>query len=1178
MIVKVLTVTVLLLQATTTSCKVQNQEKQFHKAVEYWTEALCTLQKTKTFVFHGIFLNSTKTLENFFDVLLQTTSDYCSAIVLLKIYSNKPNFRQDASSNVVNSNTRRNNVVTRRYTRTEECNVVEKRTIRSLMSVSNVLHQKWNVGGDWRRKDERYIDMWTVNVIFLGDSDSFEKLLNSGTLFEWNSREHFIVLAVWNDLLEELNDRRPMIDRTLRKLWLEHHIQNVLFDEPLSRRHDSTLYMYDPFAVTGEGTWGQLESVDGTSKRQILRLLSLLTYQRTINFNGYLFNVSIFDQDQEGMKIRGKIDPRSIFASSGGYNGPSGILLGELVRKLNFTINVIEPNTTEMYGHQMENGTFSGAVGDVAYRRVVASFASFFVKRYVDDMSSIEFTTTVGFDQVCVIVPKAGKIPKGLRMFYIFESSVWLYILLSYILVYFTWYYVQLFSPTGLINPFAFNIFDEISRELSHTLGEISRQLSKSLDETSREQNNSLDEISRELSKSLDEISRQLSLTLDEISRQLSHTLDEISRQLSLTLDEISRQRSHTLGEISRELSNTLDEISRELSQSLDEISRELSLTLDEISRQLSHTLREISRELSKSLDETSREQSNSLDEISRGPSHTFDEISRDSKSKSNRQTTAFHVFFVCTGYPVTLPLTTSKRCLLLGILFSSITIVGIFNGILYKSFAKDMFYKDINNLAELDASGLPVGFLSYSTVDIFGTRNEPNLSRVSKSLQTKLIHLQRPIEMVAFHRNISGLLREQYFSLMHESLIDATGTHMLHLVTECPARFYLACLIPSNSFLRERLNIVIGRLNQAGLPTLWQKTTIQEKALKMKLNIQKDRKHEKQIFVAFQLCDLQICLFILATGLFSSTVVFFHEKEPNLFSRTSYESYDLERGPVFYEAYYPDSNEDSRSNYQEKFYFDRGTVLEKTYQLPSERLPYQENNVQLDNYQTRPDNYLQNDDRFTLETNTQPLDIKEISKIARRAISRDLENWNTIENYLDRAKYQDPVYRRRVVVPEQGYRLEQPIHGRDSVGGFRPIRYENQLPREQEVVQAVRTNEMNVASLKDTNPANSRSILDPYPTENIFAPRPQVINYIFSRKPEVTTENKVQSVSEAKETSETIPRNYGDNLIQDEIKKSEEDKDVKVTSIEVSEVPRHKTRHHHGEWPKRDYSRRHQS
>ncbi|CAK9813739.1 hypothetical protein ANTQUA_LOCUS7747 [Anthophora quadrimaculata] len=343
------------------------------------------------------------------------------------------------------------------------------------------------------------------------------------------------------------------------------------------------------------------------------------------------------------------------------------------------------------------------------------------------------------------------------------------------------------------------------------------------------------------------------------------------------------------------------------------------------------------------------------------------------------------------------------------------------------------------------------------------------------------------------------------------------------------------------------------------------------------------------------------------------------------------YESYDLERGPVFYEAYYPDSNEDSRPNYQEKRYFDQGTILEKTYQLPSERLPYPESNVQLDSYQTRPDNFLRNDDRFTLETNTQPLDIKEISNIARRAISRDLENWNTIENYLDRAKYQDPLYRRRIVVPEQGYRIEQPIRGigsslqdpsklqrnlrrdlyeevrgeslslpnrvqssenqrdpsairrltardidRDSLDAFRSIRYEDQLSRDQEMAQSVRTREMNIAALKNSNPANT--IVDPYPTENIFAPRPQVINYIFSRKPEVTTENKIENVPEANETSDAVPRNYGDNLIQDEIKKSEEDKDVKVTSIEVSEVPRHKTRHHHGEWPKRDYSHRHQS
>ena len=334
------------------------------------------------------------------------------------------------------------------------------------------------------------------------------------------------------------------------------------------------------------------------------------------------------------------------------------------------------------------------------------------------------------------------------------------------------------------------------------------------------------------------------------------------------------------------------------------------------------------------------------------------------------------------------------------------------------------------------------------------------------------------------------------------------------------------------------------------------------------------------------------------------------------------YESYDLEKGPVFYEAYYPDTNEEPRSNYQQKRYFDQGAVLEKTYQVPSERLTYPANNIQVDNYENRANTILQNDDRFFLETNTQPLDVKEISKLARRAISRDLENWNTLEDYLDRAKYQDLVFRRRIVVPdglvpnlpdslkeqrdlrrdlyeeirEEPLALPSRIEStedqrdsirrltardladRDSLGSLKSIRYEDQPTREQKVIQAVRTSQINVPLTRDTNPSDSRSITNAYPTENIFAPRPQVINYIFSRKPEITTENKVRNLPETKETSELMPRNYGDNLIQDEMKKTTEDKDVKVTSIEVSEVPRHKTRHHHGEWPRRDYPHRHQS
>lgn len=343
------------------------------------------------------------------------------------------------------------------------------------------------------------------------------------------------------------------------------------------------------------------------------------------------------------------------------------------------------------------------------------------------------------------------------------------------------------------------------------------------------------------------------------------------------------------------------------------------------------------------------------------------------------------------------------------------------------------------------------------------------------------------------------------------------------------------------------------------------------------------------------------------------------------------YESYDLEKGPVFYEAYYPDTNEEPRNNYQDKRYFDRGPVLEKSYQIPSERFTYPENNIQLDNYQNSAANtILQNDDRLSVESNTRSLDIQEISKIARRAISRDLENWNTLENFLDRVKDQDSFFRRRIIVPETGYRIEQQIRridplsnslkqqrglrrdvyeeiqeepltlpnriqlderdsirrlttrdlaNRDILKPISSIQYnDNKASREQEMIQAIRTSQLNTPLLKDANPSDSKSIIDSYPKENIFAPRPQVINYIFSRKPELTTQNKVQNLSQTKNISEFMPRNYGDNLIQNEVKKTGENKDVKVTSIEISEVPKHKTRHHHGEWPKRDYSRHHQS
>lgn len=75
-------------------------------------------------------------------------------------------------------------------------------------------------------------------------------------------------------------------------------------------------------------------------------------------------------------------------------------------------------------------------------------FESFFIKKYSNDVKEdIEFSVYMDFDRVCVIVPKATKIPKGLRTYHFFPLSVWICSILSQVFVYLTWYFLQLFTP-----------------------------------------------------------------------------------------------------------------------------------------------------------------------------------------------------------------------------------------------------------------------------------------------------------------------------------------------------------------------------------------------------------------------------------------------------------------------------------------------------------------------------------------------------------------------------------------------------------------------------------------------------------------------------------------------------------------------------------------------------------
>lgn len=320
--------------------------------------------------------------------------------------------------------------------------------------------------------------------------------------------------------------------------------------------------------------------------------------------------------------------------------------------------------------------------------------------------------------------------------------------------------------------------------------------------------------------------------------------------------------------------------------------------------------------------------------------------------------------------------------------------------------------------------------------------------------------------------------------------------------------------------------------------------------------------------------------------------------------------SYNLDKGPVFYEAYYPDTH----NNHGQKPYSDQNTVLETSFQVPFERIAHSETAnhpvtinesfVIVDNeilprkqwemigsqrnYDTASELAPFSNERSTTfddDKNSQTINIEEISKLVRRAISRDLENWNTLEGYLDRTVHRPQlgIHSREINKNEEGGSYMFPLNRKFvEMDSSKRSSFETSLPRKLDVRNAKERpiyfegvdtsgsqNEMSVSETQAVDIPPPIDISDSLPPENIFQPRPQLVRYMFFKKPMPPRLDKQNETP----IDQSTPRTYGDNLIREEITNDTRDRigeNVKVTSIEISEQPRHKTRHHHGEFPHR--------
>ncbi|XP_067208039.1 uncharacterized protein [Linepithema humile] len=542
---------------------------------------------------------------------------------------------------------------------------------------------------------------WNVHVILTSDTRSLEQISKNGSTFEWNAQDRFIVLIARCESHGPLSvESYSKIDDVLRTLWSERKMYRVSVSETILVNDtipiNQVVRTYNPFAKVNDSAWGKIEITNVETAEETASMLSRSAHRWTSNMNEYKLKVGMFTQGQTVEKE----NESSSQSRSDVFKELDEIMLKTISQQMNFTAKIMDPTDNLWFGYQLSNGTYTGALGDVVHGRADIYFESFFVKKYSINLQraeDVDFSVYFDFDRLCVVVPKAHKVPKWLRIYHFFPLSIWIGTTLTYIVMCVMWCFLQTFTPGR--------------------------------------------------------------------------------------------------------------------------------------------------------------------------------------KERVGFRATVYRSFLLNAGCPQKLPDTNAERILLSGIFLANVTLVGIFSGILYNSFAHDMYYPDIDSLQDLDASRLPLLLTSISLTDIFGSGNESDTTPVMKSLRKKLEYGENSVKKIAAYRNVSGFIRKNHQPIFNEEFIDEDGSPLLHLVQECPGAFYLSYLLPINSILRERLNTLIGRLNQAGLPMLWENHVTAELIASKRLLAKKKLTHHENGFVPFNLSDVQSSFYMLLMGLSVAIIAFFHER-----------------------------------------------------------------------------------------------------------------------------------------------------------------------------------------------------------------------------------------------------------------------------------------------------------
>lgn len=230
-----------------------------------------------------------------------------------------------------------------------------------------------------------------------------------------------------------------------------------------------------------------------------------------------------------------------------------------------------------------------------------------------------------------------------------------------------------------------------------------------------------------------------------------------------------------------------------------------------------------------------------------------------------------YYVLAICLSVTVRIQSSALSQSiyLVLCLGFSLVT-TSIFQGNLVKSFSRETYFPELNDLNAIDKSGLQISTRLNIFVDI-----PPSLRYRFESKHVTDAAV-KSIDRAAYKRDVCAVERKEDAKFLIDSIyVSPEGVPLLYITKECPFTYYAAFIVPKGSPFLPKFNSVTMRFVEGGFIGKWYKDVTVSITIHRRMT--ETNKNTRKVFA---ISDVQAIFYMWFCGLIFTAIVFVFEMQ----------------------------------------------------------------------------------------------------------------------------------------------------------------------------------------------------------------------------------------------------------------------------------------------------------